>query len=151
MKKLIDLFRQGKSPDAPAATGEAFRALRLVEPLVQALIHEGYTEPTPIQKQAIPHVLEGRDLLGIAQTGTGKTAAFALPILQRLMMIPPHPKRFIRALILAPTRELAIQIDESFANYGAKAGIKRAVLFGGVCMLAAAAALSWVPGEKASR
>ena len=101
-----------------------FEELRLIEPLVEAVHAEGYTRPTPIQEKAIPHVLEGRDLLGCAQTGTGKTAAFALPILQRLVTSPrgPNPpgsgRRPTRVLILTPTRELASQIGESFATYG---------------------------------
>ena len=90
-----------------------FEDLKLIDPLLRAVRAEGYTEPTPIQAQAIPHVLEGKDLLGCAQTGTGKTAAFALPILQRLSGTPRNT-RHIRVLVLAPTRELATQIGESF-------------------------------------
>jgi len=95
---------------------------------------EGYTMPTPIQQQAIPYVLEGRDLLGLAQTGTGKTAAFALPILQRLqgMGRRPHGDRPIAVLVLTPTRELAAQIADGFAAYGRHLGYKQAVIFGGV-------------------
>ena len=96
-----------------------FSQLSLIEPILRALHQENYTSPTPIQAQAIPHLLAGRDLLGIAQTGTGKTAAFGLPILQRLFedRAPAGPKG-ARALILTPTRELAIQIGESLRGYG---------------------------------
>jgi ATP-dependent RNA helicase RhlE len=101
--------------------------------LLKALAAEGYVTPTPIQAQAIPLVLTGRDLLGIAQTGTGKTAAFALPILHRLAADRrPAPRRGCRALVLAPTRELATQIAESFRAYGAGLGFHIAVVFGGV-------------------
>jgi ATP-dependent RNA helicase RhlE len=111
----------------------SFQELQLIDPLLRAVRFEGYTEPTPIQAQAIPYVLEGRDVLGCAQTGTGKTAAFALPILQRLAAGRPdtHPA-FIRALILSPTRELATQIGDSFAAYGRHTRLKHTVVFGGV-------------------
>jgi ATP-dependent RNA helicase RhlE len=110
-----------------------FQDLNLVEPLQRALETEGYTSPTPIQTQAIPHVLAGRDLIACAQTGTGKTAAFALPILQRLdaMRAAGAPKG-IRALILTPTRELAAQITESLTTYGKNLRLRHAVVFGGV-------------------
>jgi ATP-dependent RNA helicase RhlE len=108
-----------------------FEELKLIDPLLRAVHAEGYTEPTPIQAQAIPHVLEARDLLGCAQTGTGKTAAFALPILQRLTATP-RTERYIRVLVLAPTRELATQIGESFRAYGRHTGLKQTVIFGGV-------------------
>ena len=109
----------------------------MVKPLLDALSAEGYTTPTPIQSQAIPPAIEGRDVLGIAQTGTGKTAAFALPILNQLIgkSTPATPLlhgRAPRALILAPTRELAAQIGESFAAYGRRTQIKCAVVYGGV-------------------
>lgn len=111
-----------------------FNDLNLIEPLLDALADEGYTQPTPIQQQAIPIVLEQRDLLGCAQTGTGKTAAFALPILQLLYQHKPRVVRpaEIKVLILTPTRELAIQIDQSFAAYGKNTGIRHTVIFGGV-------------------
>ena len=110
-----------------------FNSLGLAKPLLKALTEEGYTQPTPIQALAIPTVLAGRDLLGIAQTGTGKTAAFALPILQRLAADPkPAPRRGCRALVLSPTRELASQIAESFRVYGRHMGFSVAVVFGGV-------------------
>ena len=110
-----------------------FEDLNLIEPIIKALKAEGYTHPTPIQEQAIPIVLERKDLLGCAQTGTGKTAAFALPILQILST----EKKFdgpiaIKTLILTPTRELAIQIGESFAAYGKHTKLKHTVIFGGV-------------------
>ncbi len=110
-----------------------FKELHLIAPILKALETEGYTEPTPIQEQAIPHVLRGKDLLGCAQTGTGKTAAFAIPILQNLVLQgKENGHTHIKALILTPTRELAIQIDESFEAYGKHTGIKHAVIFGGV-------------------
>jgi len=110
-----------------------FTDLKLIETLLRAVHEEGYTTPTPIQEQAIPHVLEGRDILGCAQTGTGKTAAFALPILQYLIQNPNRNKRpVIRVLVLSPTRELAIQIRESFATYGKYTNLKHATIFGGV-------------------
>ncbi|CAN5558420.1 DEAD/DEAH box helicase [soil metagenome] len=139
-----------------------FSDLRLAEPILRSLKHEGYENPTPIQAQAIPDIMAGRDLMGCAQTGTGKTAAFALPILHRLTEAPrattvsaphspqnhhgathhihhapapAHPRsnhRVVRCLVLAPTRELALQIDESFRTYGRHLGLKHAVVFGGV-------------------
>ena len=115
----------------------AFKKLELIEPILKALADEGYTTPTPIQQQSIPLILERRDLLGCAQTGTGKTAAFAIPILQILHEEKPQERgqKQIKALILTPTRELAIQIDESFAAYGKYTGLKHAVIFGGVSQL----------------
>ncbi|HRD53735.1 MAG TPA: DEAD/DEAH box helicase, partial [Flavobacteriales bacterium] len=109
-----------------------FNDLGLIEPILKALNEEGYTHPTPIQQQAIPHLVKGSDLLGCAQTGTGKTAAFAIPILQELSARPQSGKRAIKCLILTPTRELAIQIGESFAAYGRHLGLKHTVIFGGV-------------------
>ena len=110
-----------------------FAPLGLVEPILRALHAEGYQVPTPIQAQAIPPLLAGRDLLGIAQTGTGKTAAFALPLLQKLAQANLRPQpRGARALILAPTRELAIQIDASLAAYGRHLRLRHAVILGGV-------------------
>ncbi|MEG2573167.1 MAG: DEAD/DEAH box helicase [Bacteroides sp.] len=107
-----------------------FEQLDLIEPILKALQNEGYNTPTPIQEQAIPILLRGKDLLGCAQTGTGKTAAFAIPILQHLYK--SDNKQGIKALVLTPTRELAIQIDESFAAYGKYTGLKHTVIFGGV-------------------
>jgi ATP-dependent RNA helicase RhlE len=110
-----------------------FTDLGLAGPILNALAAEGYETPTPIQAQAIPHVLAGRDLLGIAQTGTGKTAAFALPILNRLAADRRRaPQRGCRALVLSPTRELASQIAESFRTYGRHLRLSTAVAFGGV-------------------
>jgi ATP-dependent RNA helicase RhlE len=112
-----------------------FSDLGLAEVLLRALTHEGYTTPTPIQAKAIPPVLTGRDLLGIAQTGTGKTAAFALPIINRLLADRRRATpRHVRALVLAPTRELATQIADSFDAYGRFAKISVAVVIGGVGM-----------------
>ena len=110
-----------------------FNNLSLIDPIRRALATENYTQPTPIQSEAIPHLLAGRDLLGIAQTGTGKTAAFGLPILQRLFedKTPAAPK-CARALILTPTRELAIQIADSLRTYGRHLHLKLALVYGGV-------------------
>ena len=135
-----------------------FNELNMAEPILKAVREKGYDELTPIQQRAIPIVLRGADILGIAQTGTGKTAAFALPLLQRLIeerslerepsavaeeTVPlrrersgrSHGKsgrRAIRSLVLTPTRELALQIGESFADYGKYTGLKHATIFGGV-------------------
>jgi ATP-dependent RNA helicase RhlE len=110
-----------------------FSTLGLAEPLLRALAREGYQTPTPIQEQSIPHLLAGKDLLGIAQTGTGKTAAFALPILHHLLADRrPAPAKGCRALILAPTRELAAQIADSFKAYGRFLEMRVAVVVGGV-------------------
>ena len=105
-----------------------FADLGLTQPLLDAVRDSGYTEPTPIQRQAIPLALSGRDIMGLAQTGTGKTAAFTLPIIDRLLGGP----RRTRVLILAPTRELAAQVDESFRRYGKHSGLRVAAVFGGV-------------------
>src|SRR5882672_2564052 len=112
----------------------SFEKLNLIEPVLRALKAEGYTSPTPIQEQAIPILLQRKDLLGCAQTGTGKTAAFAIPILQLLHQDELYMKgpAGIKTLILTPTRELAIQIGESFAAYGKYLRIKHTVIFGGV-------------------
>ncbi len=117
---------------------ERFADLGLIEPIARAVAEEGYERPTPIQARCVPHVLAGRDLLGLAQTGTGKTAAFALPILQGLWNRKPDGQargtRPIRCLVLTPTRELASQIVESFTTYGRHLRLKVAVIFGGVGM-----------------
>ena len=118
-----------------------FSQLDLIAPLAQAVADKGYVTPTPIQAQCIPHLLEGRDLLGCAQTGTGKTAAFALPILQRMRKANGRDRR-IRTLVMTPTRELAAQIGESFATYGRHMSLTSTVIFGGV---------SQYPQEKALR
>src|SRR5436853_7718251 len=112
-----------------------FAELGLAQPLLRAVDSAGYTIPTPIQLQAIPHVLAGRDVLGCAQTGTGKTAAFALPILQKLTIhggakhapLNAGSRRSIRCLVLAPTRELASQIAQSFTDYGKHSGLRKPV------------------------
>ena len=133
-----------------------FNELNIAEPILKAVCEKGYNEPTPIQEQAIPVVLRGKDIFGIAQTGTGKTAAFAIPILQMLSedsarderssVIEPgasrrdrrgrsHGKkecRAIRSLILTPTRELALQIGDCFTDYGKYTGLKHTAIFGGV-------------------
>ena len=110
-----------------------FESLNIIEPILRSLKEEGYTNPTPVQEQAIPIVLSGTDLLGCAQTGTGKTAAFAVPILQLLLSEHANEKkRKIRSLIVTPTRELAIQIDDSFKAYGRHTGLTSTVIFGGV-------------------
>jgi len=111
-----------------------FKDLKIIEPILKALQEEGYTHPTPIQEQAIPILLNRKDLLGCAQTGTGKTAAFTLPILQHLYNSKGDSKgkRKIKSLIVTPTRELAIQINESITSYGKYTGLKNMVIFGGV-------------------
>ena len=115
-----------------------FESLGLAEPLLRAVLEHGYTTPTPIQIQAIPIVLKGGDLMGGAQTGTGKTAGFVLPMLQRLMEKPAERdsrgRSPIRALILTPTRELAAQVEESVRVYGKYAKLSSMVIFGGVGM-----------------
>jgi len=109
-----------------------FQSLGLSKTLLKAVEDEGYTTPTPVQQQAIPPLLDGRDVLGVAQTGTGKTAAFALPVLQIMERRRTQGKRYIRALILSPTRELAAQIDERFDAYSKNMDIRHRVIFGGV-------------------
>ena len=118
-----------------SAPKSAFDSLGLSAPILKALAAEGYTNPTPIQTQAIPIVLKGRDLIGLAQTGTGKTAAFALPILDRLAANRIHGgAKCARVLVLAPTRELAGQIGDSFRSYGRFLGLSTAVVYGGASM-----------------
>jgi ATP-dependent RNA helicase RhlE len=111
-----------------------FKDLGLAEPILKALEAQGYTNPTPIQSQAIPILLNGKDLLGVAQTGTGKTAAFGIPILHHLYLAKNQQqgKRKVKALVVTPTRELAIQIGESFTAYGKHTGLRNTVIFGGV-------------------
>lgn len=110
-----------------------FKELNIIEPVLRSLDEKGYTIPTPIQQQAILPALDNRDILGLAQTGTGKTAAFSLPIIQQLYLNKVHgKKREIRALILTPTRELAIQINESLSDYTHYTGIRHCVIYGGV-------------------
>lgn len=113
----------------------SFESLKVIEPILKALKNEGYTNPTPIQEQSIPVILQQKDLFGCAQTGTGKTAAFAIPVLQLLheqRMSAKQHNNGIKALILTPTRELAIQIQESFETYGKFTGLRQTVIFGGV-------------------
>jgi ATP-dependent RNA helicase RhlE len=125
----------------------SFKTLQLIEPVLKALAHEGYTDPTPIQQRAIPVVLQRRDLMGSAQTGTGKTAAFAIPILQLMQQervqhqTDKMQPRKIQTLVLTPTRELAIQIEESFKAYGRHLPFQRVVVFGGVSQYQQVAAL----------
>lgn len=111
-----------------------FKDLGIIDPILRAIADEGYTQPTPIQEQSIPILLKRKDLLGCAQTGTGKTAAFAIPILQHLYADRHNGqgRRKIKALVVTPTRELAIQISESFTTYGKYTGIRNTVIFGGV-------------------
>lgn len=114
-------------------TRKTFQDLNIIAPILKAVADEGYTHPTPIQEQSIPIVLEGKDLLGCAQTGTGKTAAFAIPILQQMQAKPKTAGiKKIKVLVLTPTRELAIQISESFSVYGGNLGVNNLVIFGGV-------------------
>lgn len=113
-----------------------FKELDLLEPILNALEKKGYSTPTPIQQQAIPIILSGTDIMGCAQTGTGKTAAFAIPILQNLFKTQKNEgRRKIRCLILTPTRELAIQIEENIKDYGSNLNVRHAVIFGGVSQL----------------
>ena len=122
-----------RNPYAKDRLLPSFSDFGLLPTILDALAREGYDTPTPIQSQAIPHVLAGRDLCGIAQTGTGKTAAFALPILQRLSQQPARAARgTCRVLVLSPTRELASQIAQSFKSYGGRLPLSTAVVFGGV-------------------
>lgn len=120
-----------------------FEQLKIIKPILKALATEGYNNPTPIQEKTIPSILDGKDLLGCAQTGTGKTAAFAIPVLQNLYLDNDNYKRphTIKALILTPTRELAIQIGESFSSYERYTGLKHTVIFGGVSQISQTNAL----------
>ncbi len=122
----------------------SFKNLELSEAVMKALAAEGYTHPTPIQAKAIPPILAGRDLQGCAQTGTGKTAAFAIPIIQHLQQ-DRNQKSGIKVLVLTPTRELAIQIDESFAAYGRYANISHTIVYGGVSQVPQVRALKQSP------
>jgi ATP-dependent RNA helicase RhlE len=114
--------------DEPRLEQATFEALGLLPEVLNAVRQAGYEHPTPIQAEAIPLVLKGRDLMGLAQTGTGKTAAFTLPIINRLINGP----RRTRALVLTPTRELAIQVEESVRKYAADSGLDVIAVFGGV-------------------
>lgn len=127
------MTNQSKPVNSGIKQDSAFKSLNIIEPILKALEKEEYTTPTPIQSQAIPIILQGSDLLGCAQTGTGKTAAFAIPILQLLSKNRSHGrKRKIRSLVVTPTRELAIQIGDSFRAYGRHTNLTSAVVFGGV-------------------
>ena len=121
----------------------SFQHLQIIQPILNALQQEGYSKPTPIQEQSIPAILQRKDILGCAQTGTGKTAAFAIPVLQLLHQDKQqgHHTKGIKALVLSPTRELAIQIQESFTAYGKHTGLTNLVIFGGVSQVAQVQAL----------
>ncbi len=110
----------------------SFSQLGLCAPLLKAVTEKGYSEPSPIQQEAIPAILTGKDVLAAAQTGTGKTAGFALPVLQRLAAGPKTQSNSIRALILTPTRELAAQVEANVREYKTHLRLKSAVVFGGV-------------------
>lgn len=110
----------------------SFNELGLIEPLIRSINEQGYIEPTPIQKQAIPAILNGRDVLASAQTGTGKTASFVLPVLQRLSNQSRAKSNSVKVLILTPTRELACQVHNSIQQYGRYLSLRSAVVFGGV-------------------
>lgn len=110
----------------------SFNNLQLIAPLLKALSEAGYTTPTPVQEKSIPVILQNRDILACAQTGTGKTASFALPLLQLLHQEPEAANKNCRALILVPTRELALQVAESFSDYGKYLPLKHVAIFGGV-------------------
>jgi ATP-dependent RNA helicase RhlE len=122
---------EGHIPRKPGEEAPTFAQLGLDESLCRAVLEEGYQYPTPIQTAAIPHILAGKDILGCAQTGTGKTAAFSLPILHHLLKSGPRDRK-VKALIVTPTRELAVQIKESFETYGKHSSLRVAVVFGGV-------------------
>ena len=119
-----------------AVEASPFSPLGLLQPLVRAVLEDGYTVPTPVQREVIPHVIAARDILACAQTGTGKTAAFVLPLLQRLHASAPGPAGRVRVLILTPTRELASQIGESVRAYGRHLKIRHTVVYGGVGSIA---------------
>ena len=124
---------------------DQFDRFELAEPILRALSEEGYIAPTPVQEAAIPEVLAGKDLLATAQTGTGKTAAFSLPILEMLNRHTPVGPRAIRALVLTPTRELALQIGDSFRAYGRHLALRTAVVLGGSPLAAQIKALRGNP------
>ena len=121
-----------------AASLPRFDEFGLAPPVLQALADQGYVNPTPIQAQAIPHIMKGADLMGLAQTGTGKTAAFGLPLLHRILDLghPPGPKH-VRALILAPTRELILQIKDNLEVFTKGTAVKVTMVVGGASALAA--------------
>ena len=127
--------------EAESSTATSFKELGLIDPLVEALTAVSFTTPTSIQIQAIPPALEGRDIIGVAETGSGKTAAFALPILQKLWEEP----KGLFACVLAPTRELAYQISQQFESLGSAIGVRTAVIVGGMDRMSQAIALSKRP------
>jgi len=129
------------SDEAESSTAATFEELGVIDPLLEALAAVSYTLPTPIQAKAIPPALEGRDIIGVAETGSGKTAAFALPILQKLWEEP----KGLFACVLAPTRELAFQISQQFESLGSAIGVRTAVIVGGTDRMDQAVALSKRP------
>ena len=139
----LNAVRTLAAPLPDRATPMTFADLALSPRILDALAEEGYTTPTPIQAQSIPLLIEGRDILGMAQTGTGKTAAFALPLLHRLAANPrPAPKGGARILVLAPTRELVSQIAAGFESFGRHLSLSVTTIFGGVSQFHQVAALS---------
>lgn len=128
-------------PEEASTSTATFQSLGLIDPLLEALKQVNYSQPTPIQAQVLPHALAGRDIIGIASTGSGKTAAFALPVLQKLW---DEPKGLF-ACVLAPTRELAFQIAQQFESLGSAMGVRVAVVIGGVDKVAQAVALAKKP------
>lgn len=127
--------------DASTSTAASFKDLGLIDPLLEALKQVNYTQPTNIQREVLPHALAGRDIIGVAETGSGKTAAFALPILQKLWDDP----KGLFACILAPTRELAYQISQQFESLGSAMGVRCATIIGGVDKVTQAVALAKRP------
>ena len=134
-------FSMPTADEAESSTATSFKELGLIDPLVEALTAVSFTTPTSIQIQAIPPALEGRDIIGVAETGSGKTAAFALPILQKLWEEP----KGLFACVLAPTRELAYQISQQFESLGSAIGVRTAVIVGGMDRMSQAIALSKRP------
>ncbi len=120
------------TPAVPDHSLTSFQSLGLADELLRGIADTGYETPTPIQRDAIPIAIEGRDLTGCAQTGTGKTAAFVLPMLHRLLPVQHGGRRHVRALVVAPTRELALQVEESVRTYGKHTGLRSTAVFGGV-------------------
>ena len=131
----------GEGPPPPDAEAETWEDLGLCQPLIEATARLGWKGPTQIQKMSLPHALAGRDVIGLAETGSGKTGAFALPILQNLLANPTR----LYAVVLAPTRELAFQIHESFEGLGADIGLQSTCVVGGVDMVTQAVALAKRP------
>ena len=138
---FLPAFSMPTADEAESSTATSFKELGLIDPLVEALTAVSFTTPTSIQIQAIPPALEGRDIIGVAETGSGKTAAFALPILQKLWEEP----KGLFACVLAPTRELAYQISQQFESLGSAIGVRTAVIVGGMDRMSQAIALSKRP------